>query len=88
MKNWQRNISVQIWSRGEDKIRVRIGSPREDAGTGVLKVGSDIWYYLPKSGSHDQDASIDDDDLVDGKSLHADDLVKASHRSRLLYRPL
>ena len=44
----QRDISMKIWSLG-DKTLVRITSPQDEAGTAILKVGSDIWYYLPKS---------------------------------------
>jgi outer membrane lipoprotein-sorting protein len=44
----QRNLSMQIWSLGE-KVLVRITSPQDEAGTAILKVGSDIRYYLPKS---------------------------------------
>jgi outer membrane lipoprotein-sorting protein len=44
----QRNLSMKIWSLG-DKVLVRITSPQDEAGTAILKVGSDIWYYLPKS---------------------------------------
>lgn len=81
-ENWQRNISAQIWSLGEDKIRVRITSPQEDAGTGVLKVGSDIWYYLPKA-----DRTIKMPPAMTmtswmGSHFTLDDLVKASHLAR------
>ena len=81
-ENWQRNISVQIWALGEDKVRVRIGSPREDAGTGVLKVGSDIWYYLPKA-----DRTIKMPPAMTmtswmGSHFTLDDLVKASQLAR------
>jgi outer membrane lipoprotein-sorting protein len=44
----QRDLSMKIWSLGE-KLLVRINSPQDEAGTAMLKVGSDIWYYLPKS---------------------------------------
>jgi outer membrane lipoprotein-sorting protein len=44
----QRVIVMKIWSLG-DKTLVRIISPPDEAGTAILKVGSDIWYYLPKS---------------------------------------
>ncbi|HVB55155.1 MAG TPA: outer membrane lipoprotein-sorting protein [Candidatus Acidoferrales bacterium] len=44
----QRDISMKIWSLG-DKTLIRITSPQDEAGTAILKVGSDIWYYLPKS---------------------------------------
>jgi len=44
----QRNLSMKIWSL-EDKVLIRISSPQDEAGTAILKEGSDIWYYLPKS---------------------------------------
>ncbi len=44
----QRDISMKVWSLGE-KVLVRITSPQDEAGTAILKVRSDIWYYLPKS---------------------------------------
>lgn len=47
-QDWQRKISMQFWSQGELNILLRIRSPQEDAGTAILKVGSKIWYYLPK----------------------------------------
>lgn len=80
-ENWQRTISVQIWSLG-DKIRVRISSPREDAGTGVLKVGSDIWYYLPKA---DRTIKMPPSMTMTswmGSDFTLDDLVKESHLTR------
>ena len=44
----QRDISMKIWSL-EEKILLRITNPQDEAGTAILKEGSDIWYYLPKS---------------------------------------
>src|SRR5579863_593027 len=44
----QRDLSMQIWSLG-DKVLVRITNPQDEAGTAILKEGSDIRYYLPKS---------------------------------------
>ncbi len=48
-EDFQRKISMQFWSLGESNILVRIRRPQEDAGTAILKVGSKIWYYLPKA---------------------------------------
>ena len=81
-ENWQRKISVQIWSLGEEKIRVRISTPKEDAGTGVLKVGSDMWYYLPKT---DRTVKMPPEMSMSswmGSHFTLDDLVKASHLTR------
>lgn len=44
----QRTLSMKIWSLGE-KVLVHITGPQDEAGTAILKLGSDIWYYLPKS---------------------------------------
>jgi outer membrane lipoprotein-sorting protein len=44
----QRDMSMKIWSLG-DKVMVRIISPQDEAGVAILKAGSDIRYYLPKS---------------------------------------
>jgi outer membrane lipoprotein-sorting protein len=81
-ENWQRTISVQIWSLGEDKIRVRINSPREDVGTGVLKVGSDMWYYLPKANRTIKMPPAMTMTSWMGSHFTLDDLVKASHLAR------
>jgi outer membrane lipoprotein-sorting protein len=48
-EDWQRNIWMQFWSRGESHILVRIRQPPEDAGTAMLKVGNKAWQYLPKA---------------------------------------
>src|ERR1700675_4877522 len=44
----KRELSMKIWSLG-NKVLVRITSPQDEAGTAILKEGSDIRYYLPKS---------------------------------------
>jgi len=44
-----RNLAMKIWSLGADNVLLRIDGPQEEAGTAVLKVGRDIWYYLPKA---------------------------------------
>jgi outer membrane lipoprotein-sorting protein len=46
--NWQRTLSMQIWSRGTDNALIRILKPEKEAGTATLKVGNNIWNYLPK----------------------------------------
>lgn len=78
-ENWQRNILMRIWSVGEENILVRIISPPEDAGTAVLKVGSNSWYYLPKTKRTIQmPASMTMTSWM-GSHFTLDDLVKQSH---------
>ena len=43
------NVNLdEIWSLG-DKVLIHIISPQDEAGTAILKQGSDIRYYLPKT---------------------------------------
>ncbi len=88
-ENWQRDLSMKIWSLGAEKVLVRLDSPPEEAGTVTLKVGSSIWYYLPRThrkikippamtmtswmGSH-----FTLDDLVKESSLASDYFIQTS----------
>jgi outer membrane lipoprotein-sorting protein len=46
--NWQRTLSMQIWSLGTENALIRVITPEKEAGTATLKVGNNIWHYLPK----------------------------------------
>ena len=43
-----RTMQMRSWSQGEDKVLVVIDAPARDAGTATLRVGSNLWNYLPK----------------------------------------
>ena len=43
-----RTMRMRSWSEGEDKALVVIDAPARDAGTATLRVGSNLWNYLPK----------------------------------------
>ena len=43
-----RSISMQSWSKGEEKSLIRITAPAKEAGVTTLKVGENIWNYLPR----------------------------------------
>ena len=78
-EDFQRKISMQFWSLGESNILVRIRRPQEDAGTAILKVGSKIWYYLPKSNrTVKMPASMMMTSWM-GSQFTLDDLVKENH---------
>jgi hypothetical protein len=47
-ERWQRQKTLEIWSEGTDKALIRVQQPRKEEGLATLKVGSDIWNYLPK----------------------------------------
>jgi len=46
--HWKRSLSLDFWSQGKDKSLIRILSPKKEKGTSTLRVGNDIWNYLPK----------------------------------------
>jgi hypothetical protein len=47
-ENWERSLTMEIWSLGTEYALVRIVAPAKEAGTATLKAGDDIWNYLPK----------------------------------------
>ena len=47
--HWQRTLKIQAWSRGTDKTFLRILEPRKERGMATLRVGNEMWNYLPKT---------------------------------------
>ena len=47
-ENWERRMTMEIWSLGTDYSLVRLLEPQREAGTATLKAAEDIWNYLPK----------------------------------------
>jgi len=45
---WDRTLSMEVWSEGDERSLIRILSPAKEAGTTTLKVDENIWNYLPK----------------------------------------
>jgi hypothetical protein len=45
---WQRELVMEVASEGTDTTLIRILAPPKERGTATLKVGRDIWHYLPK----------------------------------------
>ena len=46
--HWTRTLTLEFWSRGEDQSLVRILAPAKEKGTATLRVGNELWNYLPK----------------------------------------
>jgi len=45
---WQRTMKMKFWEVVKDKkMLVKVIAPAEDAGTGSLKLGKDLWSYNP-----------------------------------------
>jgi len=47
--HWQRTLSMRIWSEGMKKTFIRILSPKKEQGVGTLRMGDEMWNYLPNT---------------------------------------
>jgi len=47
--HWQRTLEMKIWTQGTDETFIRILSPRKEKGVGTLRIGNEMWNYLPKT---------------------------------------
>lgn len=47
-KRYERTMRMKAYSMGTDKSLMVIEAPEKDAGVATLKVGDNIWNYLPK----------------------------------------
>jgi hypothetical protein len=46
--HWERTLTLEFWTRGKERSLIRILAPKKERGTATLKVGNDLWNYLPK----------------------------------------
>ena len=44
---WQRTLEMTFWYDYPEKTFIRITAPAKDAGTGTLRLGSNMWTWLP-----------------------------------------
>lgn len=87
-----RSMRLKAWSRGEDEALIIIEAPAREAGTATLRVGSNLWNYLPRIartirvppsmmlGSW-MGTDFTNDDLVKESSLHKDFDSRIDRRS-------
>ncbi len=45
---YERSMKMESWAQGEEKTLIRLLAPAKDAGVSTLKVGDNLWNYLPK----------------------------------------
>lgn len=78
---WERSLTIKMWSEGTEKTLMRIVKPAKEKGTSTLKVGKDIWNYLPKiDRTIKVPASMMSGSWM-GSHLSNDDLVQESRYS-------
>lgn len=46
--DWDRTMSMHIWTEGNERSLVRVTSPKRDAGNGTLLIDKSMWTYSPK----------------------------------------
>lgn len=46
--NWERRLKLTTCSKGRDKIFIRITSPAKEKGVATLRIGTEMWNYLPQ----------------------------------------
>ncbi len=45
--DWERTMSMKLWTQGKDKSLVRVLSPESEAGTGHLLMDGSMWTFSP-----------------------------------------
>jgi outer membrane lipoprotein-sorting protein len=46
--DWQRTVSLRVWTRGDKQSLVRVIAPPKDAGNATLLLDNDMWSFTPK----------------------------------------
>jgi hypothetical protein len=87
-----RSLRLKAWTRGEENVLVLIEAPPREAGTATLRVGENLWNYLPRIartirvppsmmlGSW-MGTDFTNDDLVKESSLREDFAARVERRS-------
>ncbi len=44
---WQRTLALRVWMDRPRRSFIRIDAPAKEAGIGSLRIGSEMWNYLP-----------------------------------------
>ncbi len=47
--HWQRTLRMKVWTQGMDKTFIRILEPQKEKGVATLRLGNEMWNYLPNT---------------------------------------
>jgi hypothetical protein len=47
---FSKTYRLEAWTSGAEKALIRVLEPEEEAGSGYLRVGDELWYYHPDVG--------------------------------------
>lgn len=46
--HWERTLQMRAWTKGKEKTFIRITSPPKENGVATLRIGNEMWNFLPK----------------------------------------
>ena len=46
--NWQRTLTLELWSKGQDKTLIKVLKPKKEKDLATLRVDNNVWNYMPK----------------------------------------
>ena len=46
--NWQRTLTLEQWSKDQDKTLIKVLKPKKEKGLATLRVDKNVWNYMPK----------------------------------------
>lgn len=49
--HWERTLEMEAWSEGSDRTFIVVHAPAREAGSATLRLGSEMWNYLPNTNS-------------------------------------
>ncbi len=47
--HWERTLAMTTWSKGMDRTFIQITAPKKEQGVATLRIGNEMWNYLPKT---------------------------------------
>mgnify|MGYP001180403622 CR=1 FL=1 len=75
---WERTLELEAWLDRPEKTLIRIHAPKKEKGVGSLRIGGEMWNYIPKI---DRTLKIPPSMMLQpwmGSDFSNDDLVKES----------
>lgn len=46
--DWERTMTIRVWTRGQKESLVRVAAPPKDAGNATLLLDNEMWSFTPK----------------------------------------
>jgi outer membrane lipoprotein-sorting protein len=80
-KRYERSVTMEMWTEGTENSLIRILQPAKDKGVATLKVGENLWNYLPNTDRTMKVPAAMMSGAWMGSHLSNDDLVRESRLS-------